>query len=141
MSLEQVRRAIPAAVPPASNPDRLADGAQELLRLENVDLVENKFSAAFFFRDGKLSQVTLSLDKGNSFRTTMLVFDSLTQALRAKYGKELSHRSDRGILNMVQSEWLSGRTNINLNAVGVGDNDASLNINYQVRLSREANKL
>lgn len=140
MSLEQVKTVVPRAAPPAK-PNRLADGSEELLRLEDVELVNKKFAASFYFRTGKLSQVTLSLEKGHSFHEAMLVFDSLTEALRAKYGHEINRGTEKGVLNRANAEWLSGRTNINLIAISVGEGAAILNINYQIRVAREADKL
>ena len=140
MSLEQVRTAIPNATPP-SQADHLADGSQELLRLENVEIVRTTFSAKFFFKTGKLSQVTLTWKKGQTFWSAMLVYKELMEALRAKYGAEITRDVQRGVLNMATATWLSGRTNINLFAASVGEDDAVLNVNYQVRVARDADKL
>ena len=38
--------------------------------------------------------------------------------------------------NTANATWLSGQTNITLFATSVGENDATLNINYQVRPPR-----
>ena len=48
MSAEQVKKLIPNVTIP-KNPSNLGDGAQELLRLENIEIVNNKFSASFYF--------------------------------------------------------------------------------------------
>jgi hypothetical protein len=140
MTLTEVKAAVPKVVPPLK-PNRLGDAAVELLRLEDVELVNKKFTASFYFKASKLSQVTLSLEKGHTFHAATLVFDALTEALRAKYGNEISRRSKRGMLNLTEAEWLSGRTNINLIVLSVGETDATLNVNYQVRVAREADKL
>src|SRR5262245_25895809 len=76
MSVEQVKSAVPNVITP-SRPSRLGDGAQGLLRLENVEIV-NRFAASFYFIAGKLTQVTLSVEKGQTFHGVLLVFDSLT---------------------------------------------------------------
>jgi len=139
MSVDQVKSAVPNVTTP-SNPNHLLDDAQELLRLENVEIVNKRFSASFYFIAGKLTQVTLSLEKGHTFRGATLVFDSLTEALRAKYGREINRDSKRGVLNTASATWMAGRTNINVLAMGV-ENKALLNINYQVRVARDADKL
>jgi hypothetical protein len=40
-----------------------------------------------------------------------------------------------------QALWLSGKTNISLYLMAISDADAVLNVNYQVRLAQEAEKL
>jgi hypothetical protein len=141
MSVDEVRATVPKAIAP-DKPNRLADGAQELLRLTNVEIVGKTFDAQFFFRNGRLSQVTLSLEKGHTFHQATLTLNALSDALRAKYGREISHENDRtAALNRITATWLSGKTNINVLAIGVGDFDATLNVNYQMRIAREAEKL
>lgn len=140
MTVEQVKSFIPKAITP-SIPSRLSDGAQGLLQLENVEIVNKKFTSSFYFIAGNLTQVTLSLEKGHTFDSAMLVFDSLSEALRAKYGREISRDIKRGMLNQARATWMMGRTNINVLAISVGENDATLNINYQVRVARDADKL
>jgi hypothetical protein len=139
MSIDEVKLAVPNAIAPSKG-SRLGNGAQELLRLENVEIVNKRFAASFFFLWGKLNQVTLSL-QSPTFHGATLTFNSLSEALRAKYGQEISRESDRGLLNKVSATWMAGRTNINVIAIAVGDNDATLNINYQVRVARDADKL
>jgi hypothetical protein len=71
-----------------------------------------------------------------------MTFDRLTTFLRAKYGTEISSTvSSEGILNMDTKDWLSAGTNIGLLAMAVADNPATLNINYQVRVAKAAEKL
>lgn len=142
MSLDQVKASLPHASSPAK-PGNLADGAEELLRLEDIKLVNERFTASFYFKGGKLTQVTLSLAKRRPFNQTLLVFNQLTEALRAKYGQEISREIKRGGrgLNAADATWMSGRTNINVLTIGVGENDAILNINYQTRVAHDADKL
>lgn len=140
MTVNQVTSRVPGASPP-STLGHLADGSEELLRLENIDIVGKLFSAAFFFKSERLVQVTLSLEKGNTFHSATLTFNSLVEALRSKYGNETSNDELRGLLNKKSATWMSGRTNVNLLAIGVGQSDATLNVNYQVRVAREADKL
>lgn len=142
MSVDEVRKVVPDAVPPRKDPGHLGDGSQELLRLDGIELVNKKFAASFFFKAKKLSQVTLSLQNGRSFDEALGVFDSLTEALRAKYGPEISRKIDRGrLLDTAKATWLLGGTNVSLFLMGVGKDYAVLNVNYQVRLAKEADKL
>lgn len=141
MSVDDVEKVVPKAAPPPANPGHLGDGSEELLCLEGIELVNEKFTAKFFFKAKKLTQVTLSLQEGHTFDEALRVFNRLTEALRTKYGPELSRETHRGMLNTAEAEWVSGRTNVNLTAMSVGGNDAILNVNYQVRLAKEADKL
>lgn len=141
MSPEQVTALFAKAQPPSNNPSHLQGGAVELLRIDQITLVNKEFIGRFFFKDNKLVQVMLSIGDKPSFTTSLITFDALTDALRAKYGPELSRKISRGTLNIANADWISGRTNISLFAMSVGTNEASLNLNYQVRLAAEADKL
>jgi hypothetical protein len=136
MSLEQVKTLVPNGTP-ASEPDYLADGSQELLRLENVKIVNTNFSAKFYFKTGKLSQVTLEWETGQTFESALLVFNSLTEAFRTKYGSEISREVKR---DRAEVTWVSGQTNINVIAISGGETNAILNVNYQLRVARDADK-
>lgn len=137
MTLEQAEALVPNVVRPLK-PKHRSDGSEELLRLEDVTLVDKHFSASFFFSDGKLIEVTLSLEDGHNFDSAMRVFDSLVESLRAKHGPEIIRHAMKGsFTNIANATWLSGQTNITLFATSVGQNDATLNINYQVRVSRK----
>lgn len=120
----------------------LGNGAKELIRLDDFRVVNESFKVRFYFFDEKLNQVTLNLNDERSFSSSLLVFDSLADALRSKYGKEISRDIDsRSVLKKAEANWVSGRTNINLFVMAVGDSPATLNLNYQTRLSAEADKL
>ena len=139
MSPAQVKAAVPHLSVPAK-PSRLADGAVELLRLDDVEIAQNRFAAAFYFKGNKLTQVTLTVSKRN-FDEAMIVFDDLTGALRSKYGKELTRTIERDKLNRADAIWMNGRTNIDVIAMSVGEHEAVLNINYQVRVAQDADRL
>jgi len=145
MSLEQVKRVVPGAVTPAE-PEQFNDGTKELLRLEDIEIVHRRFRVLFYFKNGKLDQVTLNLKKPEGFDDLLHVFDSLTEVLRSKYGKEIKrdiHRGDissAGQMNTAEATWLQGQTNINLYSISFGPT-SELNVNYQVRLAKEAEKL
>jgi hypothetical protein len=141
MAPEQVRKVVPEALPVVVDRGTLNSGAEELLRIDNYEIVNEKFAASFYFKDQKLVQVMLSLVNPGSFATTMGVFDALTEALRAKYGSELSRRISQSPFPTADATWLSGRTNIGITLMAATENFVRLNINYQVRVAREADKL
>lgn len=141
MSVQEVRAIVPEAAP-ISESGRLKDGAQELLRVEDFELVDERFSGGFYFLSGKLTQVTLSLAKGKKHATASAAFNKLTEALRSKYGKEDNRKgSNNSLIKSMEAQWLSGRTNIELLLTTIGDGDASLKVVYQVRVGKEAEKL
>ena len=142
MSVDQVRATIPGAITPKSKPGTFPTGEVELLRLENVEVVSKRFVARFYFKQKRLCQVTI--DNEEIPTSAMLpVFDDLCNALCAKYGRELSRKVDNfgTIATSAKAEWLSGRTNITIFAIGVVGEKSYLSINYQVRLAKEADKL
>jgi hypothetical protein len=111
MSPEQVTALFAKAQPPSNNPSQLQGGAVELLRIDQITLVNKEFIGRFFFKDNKLVQVMLSIGDKPSFTTSLITFDALTDALRAKYGPELSRKISRGTLNMrMPTGSLAGRT-------------------------------
>ena len=137
MTLEEAKANVPDAVRPLK-PKHRSDGAEELLRLDDVTLVGKRFSASLFFSDGRLKEVSLSLEEWHDFESAMRVFDSLVEDFRAKYGHEIIRQTMKGTFsNTANATWVSGQTNITLFATSVGENDATLNINYQVRPPRK----
>lgn len=120
----------------------LGTGAKELIRIDDFRVVNESFKVMFYFIKNKLTQVTLNLNDERSFSSTLIVFDSLVDTLRSKYGTEISMYADsRSILKKAEANWVCGRMNINLLVLTVGDSPATLNLNYQTRLSKEAEKL
>lgn len=140
MTIAEVQAAIPNVISPAKA-TKLNDGSVELLRLESVDIVGKTFGAHFYFQADRLVQVTLKLAGQFTFHTGYLVFDSLTEALRARYGAEINRQVSRDTLNKADATWISGRTNISMLLLSVGNTPAYLNVNYQVRISKDADKL
>lgn len=141
MSVNEVRAQVPAAVL-ATEESLLANGSAGKLVVPEFELVNEKFKVTFYFKDTKLTQVMLSLKEPRSYAAAMRVFNQLTEALRARYGKELSMAStDMGIMKTSKAEWLSGKTNIGTICTVVSDAPAILNLYYQMRIASEASKL
>lgn len=140
MTEGQVKSTFPDVVT-AAKPDHLYGGAVGTLVLPGIEVAGHSFHATFYFVSNKLTQVTLSLDDRAMFDTILITYKGVEEILRAKYGPEIQQQISRGNLNVAEASWLSGKTNINLFASGVSGDKASLNINYQVRLAKEAEKL
>lgn len=120
----------------------LRTGAKELVRLDDFREANESFNVRFYFTDENLTQVTLNLNDKRSFPSSLLVFEALADSLRLKYGKEFSNKLDRqSVLKKAEANWVSGRTNINLLLISVGDSPAILNLNYQTKVSTKTEKL
>lgn len=142
MTVAQVQAVVPGVTIPEKG-STLTGGAVELLRLSNIEVVRKPFDAKFFFKDERLVQVSLTLNEKLPFDSARIrAYDSLLEALRAKYGPELTSKNDKiGMLKSMDASWMSGRTNINLMLMGVADSPAILNVNYQVRVAKDVDKL
>lgn len=130
MTLAQVQKAYPSAHHVDST-DRSSDGAVELLRIDKVTIGEHDFFVAFMFKDQGLRKVFLRLtDEGDAIEIKN-IFHSLLNALRSKYGKELSltDKTSR-VLEDMRASWLSGNTNIDLRYVRIGQTSPMLSITY-----------
>jgi hypothetical protein len=141
MSPEEVNILIPDAAEPSSQPGWLQDGANELLRVEHFDLLNEFFTASLYFKERKLSQVTLTLTGEKSFDSALRTFDSVSAALCSKYGQEVSRRVSNSPFPSAQATWLCGRININVTVLSVATGHLVFNINYQATLAREADKM
>jgi len=144
MSTAQVLRVVPDAHAVHSDAQIKARGgwADELLRVEGIDLVTEKFDAHFYFLAGRLQQVTLS-QVGLKGYGADIAYQNLVTALRAKYGRETASKEKGGFMTTKSTDWIHGRTNINLLLMysNSDENSPVLNINYQVRLAEDAEKL
>lgn len=139
MSVSQVQSLYPNATAPAEM-STLYGGVKGLLTIPGIEIVNNQFTAIFYFKDEKLVQVTLKRDNYASLSSALPDFKEVTTALRAKYGQEVSSGVERS-LSQATANWLSGKTNITLFAHAMGGSNATLSINYQVRIAKDADKL
>ena len=142
MSPKDVRALMPDAIDPKKIAN-LNSGAMEFLQIEDFVVVHRHFSVHFYFSDKKLEQVTLKLKRReeDTFHFYMQTFDSFSEALRAKYGAEVSKdKKDYDGYRRVEAMWMSGRTNIGILLFDVYGS-LLLNVNYQVRISKESEKL
>ena len=120
----------------------LSGGGKELIRLDDFVLVDKSFSVGFFFENNMLTQVSLRLNPEVRYNTGLLIFNRLSEILRSKYGTELfSEKSDDSVLKSAEMNWVDGKTNISMLLVAVADKLALLTLNYQTRISEEAEKI
>lgn len=140
ITVEQVRAAFPKAVA-ASEPSKIHHGGLGLLTMPGIQLGSNNFRVTFYFRADHLEEVWLSLDETVSFDRAIVVFSSVEELLRAKYGTELQRKISHGSYNSADESWLAGPTDIHLYAGGVSGSSAVLNIVYSVNLSKQVEKL
>ena len=145
MSVEELMAAVPDAHPVKSE-SRIktpAGWADELMQVDGIGLVNAKFHARLYFLAGHLQQVTLTPD-GLTGYAADLTYQQLITALRSKYGAEASSKSDPSqIMTMKSADWIHDRTNISLILIysGINDPHPVLNVNYQVRIAQDADKL
>ena len=125
-----------------SDDGRPVTDSLKLVQLDDFLLVNESFEVDFRFSQNRLVKVTLALKKERPFSSTMELFNSLTGALRTRYGNEISRIIEPdSLLKRSEATWVSGRTNITLVALGFGDNPAHLFLTYGTVLSQEADKL
>lgn len=141
MSVQEVAAIHPAALF-NKNPKALISGDLDLLNLPGINISGADFTARFYFKDDRLSQVTLGLEEKSGFDRASSLFDGIAEAVRAKYGREQSTKNTGGqLMRSRQSNWQHGRVNINVILIAVAGADVMLNINYQVRVAQTADKL
>ena len=140
MSVEAVRSILPSAMTP--DKPKTLNGSTELLRLEGITLLGEKYTSSFYFKNKKLLQVSLQLKKDRKFDQLLDVFNELFGALSIKYGMEISKKIEKNeIAGNAEATWISGRTNITLFTTAVGDFDGFLSIVYQTRIADASDNL
>jgi len=132
MNSADVQKAQPSAVV-SSKPETLKSGAACDLVIPAFEVASDDYRVCFFFKDKRLEQVMLSSVK----EPTEPQFRSIVTALRSKYGKEINF--EKNILGYDVDWFTSDKVNVSLtyfNKYG-----SLLNINYQVRLAKDAKGL
>jgi hypothetical protein len=94
-----------------------------------VEVAKIPFDAAFYFKDGGLRQVSLAVSD-RSFKDSLERFTAVRKYLTGEYGKEDSAKSNSGVVNLEEAEWVRGDRKIVLLLMGVLTN-AVLFIHYQ----------
>ena len=132
MSLSQVAAAQPDAVA-NSNPGTLNSGASCDLHIEDYVVVGDPFEVCFFFNGGALEQVTL----GHRDNPSEPDFQAIVTALTARYGQPLVNQPTA--IGRT-AEWLTD-DGVNITVAWISRYGALLNVVYQVRISRDAERL
>ena len=141
MSIDEVKKAQPAASDAIEKPGKLDNGAIERLRVSNVEIDGLLFVAVFYFLGDKLNQVSLS-SRDVAPDSVVGKYRSLAEALKAKYGDELAKKFDNSRLGVTASStWQSGKTTIRIHLLSFGGSPASLYIFYNATLATTAEKL
>ena len=128
----QVSARFPAAVTSA-DPSSLADGARCLLQIQPYAFAGHRHQVCFYFSKGGLVQVTLHLVDDLRGGAADAQFEATLALLRAANGPETgSTRRPFGVLTMYSAEWRRPDGRISLLLLRVRENEAVLNINYQL---------
>ena len=133
MTPKQVQSIIPNTVS-ITESQELPDGSVSSLRRDGIYLVDNIFSAYFYFKENKLTQVVLSLAEPLSFEKIMDVFNITREALNRKYGEEDDYSEEQieGIFIKFYAIWSYAGTDISLEMTSFNESTAELSVNYQV---------
>lgn len=139
-SVAEVKAAIPEVTDHEPTPgEKIKSGAKKLLALAPVPVAGKDFTAAFYFGDDKLEQVSLSFQKpGIDPSDCQHTGDSVVEALRAKYGKELTRSVSSQSTSM---SWSSGKTSISMFALVTGSLLCTIHVGYNNRISASAGNL
>lgn len=132
MTVAQVKKNFPKAqnVQP-TNGTTLGDGALRLLELSDYEINNFKFDAFFYFKDGKLIQVTLEAKQSEN---QTLAYKKMVETFRMKYGEE---KSTNNMSIGQEKRWITkDKTEITVSLLG-GD----MNIYYSARVGNELNKI
>jgi hypothetical protein len=138
MTQQQVLSKFPNAKH-STNRSPMADGAVELMHIPAFEVVRRKFRVRFFFLERRLSQVTLSLESGQSLQPYEgeNVYGSLKEALSAKYGQPLTVDEDPTMPYRKSTTWFNDGVNVTILYWA----PSTINVVYQVRVAAEADKL
>jgi hypothetical protein len=113
MTVEEVRRALPKAVPPAE-PKRLANGLELKLVAAGVDNLERAFDAELYFGADGLQMVRLLPTRALAATAATSEFEALRHAATLRYGKERADAAGPGEGVVAQARWVAGPVVITL---------------------------
>ena len=129
MSVREVKAMFPDAMAPTSPAER-----EVLLTIPTIDFADEAYRVAFFFRDEKLDKVVLNFIGSKSFDDLLSVYNSVVDILRAKYGREASHRSERSTsIRNEEHTWLTEERTVQVNMTSFLEADAVFAIRYQTK--------
>lgn len=144
MTIDQVAAAYPEATKP-TDPDKYLDRGPELLRVNDLVLARNNFTAGFYFIDGRLAAVILRLATGPTMPEATAAYKELSESLSRKYGAPVTvdEKPRAGSMETKTRNWRSGRVGVRLFLMGlIGiEFDPVLSILYDARAAEDADKL
>jgi len=131
MDVAQVQATVPQARVP-DNPDELAGGESEGLRVEGVELAGHRFQASYFFAGGALVQVDLVQEAPRAGRADLQVFRDVAAALEVQHGAPAGSTQRDEPFERRRVHWQVADTQVALLLFQIGD--ASLvKVIYQVQ--------
>ena len=131
MDVAQVQARVPQARVP-DNPDELAGGEREGLRVDGVEVAGHRFQASYFFAGGALVQVDLVQEAPRAGRADLQVFQDVAAALEARHGAPAGSTQQDEPFERRRVHWQVADTQVALLLLQVGD--ASLvKVVYQVQ--------
>ncbi|MGN7918757.1 hypothetical protein [Lysobacter sp. 22409] len=144
-SLRTIEHRFPAAARPAS-PTSLGDGSRELLRLSNVTAQGHSFHALFFFKQNKLTQVSLELQEKGGAIFALQTFRDMKGAFEAKYGapdgeQDQNFNAPNGTGTFRSASWRSERTLITLSYAVAAGELVVLNVAYRLAAERKTDDI
>ena len=143
MSVDEVKKIFPDAIQPSSTTH--GHGMERLLTIPNIMIQEKPFRVVFLFRDKQLDRVALYYNgPEQSFGTLMLLYDSILNILRAKYGKEINHLSQREDLIQFKQEqhtWFFEGREIVLSLQSHFGKENFFTVLYTTDIAKDLNKL
>jgi hypothetical protein len=113
MTVEEARRVLPKAVPPAE-PKRLANGLELKLVAAGVDNLERAFDAELYFGADGLQKVRLLPTRALAPAAAASEFETLRHAATLRYGKEQAVAADADRGAIAQARWVAGRIVVTL---------------------------
>jgi hypothetical protein len=142
MSVEDVAAKYPSAVTVIpTDKNKVKSGAAQQLKIESVMIADESFEVAFYFLAGKLDQVGLSHSRsGASLDDCEYTNRKLIEALRAKYGKELTYSSNQNLGRSSNISWSSGKTSIT-SSMFAFPGSCNIYINYNQRIAKTSDNL
>ncbi len=138
MSVEQVEAVFPAASRDVE-PGTYANGSANELTMPGPTLSGFRFRVDFTFHHGKLTDVRLRLDEKRTFDEVGALVQEIRQGLTAKYGAPISWEERlKGVMPKYDGSWRHEGILIDLHALAVGNNPASVQIRYHQPLTHGA---
>jgi hypothetical protein len=145
MSLQATQKQFPKAIRPSA-PTQLGDGSRELLRLQNAIVQDHAFDALFFFKQGKLTQVSLELQEQGGAVFALQTFRGIKAAFDAKYGapdgeEDQQFDAPTGPATFRSASWRSKQTLITLSYATAAGRLVVLNVAYRLATDRKTDDI